>query len=402
MFDAAIASAQPARCLPAALPSPPRGRTVVVGAGKAAAAMARVVEQAWPAPLSGVVVTRYGHAVACERIEVLEAGHPVPDQSSVAAAARLSAAVTGLSADDLVLFLGSGGGSALLAGLPPRVTLADEQALSRALLRSGATIAEINCVRRQVSLVRGGRLAEMAAPARVMTLLISDVPGDDPALIASGPTVASGDRPEDALAVLSRYGIEVAPAIIEWLEFARPVEASVASEVQIVASAAMALEAAADVARAAGVTPIVLGEQQGEARVLAAAHVKQALATSEAQRPCVLISGGETTVTVLGDGRGGRNTEYLLALGLAFGEAPDVWAIAGDTDGIDGSEQNAGALWRPDTSKRLAELSLDPASYLAGNDSYTLFEAFGDLVVTGPTHTNVNDFRAILLLPASS
>jgi hydroxypyruvate reductase len=405
LFQAAIGAADPARCLPPQLPSPPRGRTLVVGAGKAAAAMARAVEDHWSGALTGLVITRYGHGVPCRRIEVVEAGHPLPDAAGVTAAGRVLALVQECGPDDLVLCLVSGGGSALLSLPAPGVTLDDKQQLTRALLRSGAAIGEINCVRKHLSAIKGGRLALAAAPARVLSLIISDVPGDDPAVIASGPTVADASSSAEALAILERWHIAVPPAVRAWLqrpesETPKPGDPRLAGvQNRLIATSRLALAAAAAHARAAGVEPLVLGDAlEGEARELGRAHA--ALARQQGAtgaRPRVLLSGGETTVSVRGAGRGGRNTEYLLGLALALGGAPGVWSLAADTDGIDGTENNAGAMATPDTLARAASRGLDPAALLAANDTYGFFAALGDLVVTGPTRTNVNDFRAILI-----
>lgn len=411
MFDAAVASAQPARVIAAHLPPPPKGRLLVIGAGKASAAMARAVEDHWRGPrgqLEGLVVTRYGYAVPCERIEIVEAAHPVPDAAGEAAARRLLARVQGLTADDLVLCLISGGGSSLLPLPIEGLTLADKQALNRALLTSGATIGEMNCVRRHLSAIKGGRLAAACHPARVRTLLISDVPGDDPIDIASGPTVPDPTTCADALAIVRRYGIELPPAVRAVLESGRgesvkPGDPRLARiETRIVAAPQMALEAAAAVAREAGVTPVILGDAlEGEARdvgtVLAGIARQVAERGQPVPAPCVLLSGGETTVTVRGRGRGGRNVECLLALALALRGHPRVHALMGDTDGVDGQEEIAGAIATPDTLARAWAAGLNPADRLADNDGHGFFEALGDSVVTGPTRTNVNDFRAILV-----
>lgn len=406
MFSAAVDSALPLHCVPPHLPSPPTGRTVVVGAGKAAAAMARAVEQHWQGPLSGVVVTRYGHAVRCDQIAVLEAGHPVPDQAGVEAAGRIIEAVSGLDPEDLVLCLISGGGSALLPALPPGVSLGDEQELARALLHSGATVAEMNCVRKHISLIKGGRLAEAAAPARVVTLVISDVPGDDPSTIASGPTVPDATTSEEALRIIANRGIDVPPAIRDWLE--RPEsetpnpQAVAVPDCRMIATPQLALEAAARVASEAGYTPLILGSAiEGEARDVGTVHagiVHQILEHGQpVAAPCVLLSGGETTVTVRGPGRGGRNVEFLLSLLIGLRSVPRVAAIAADTDGIDGTEDNAGALIDCASLDRARSLGLSAAEFLQRNDAYSFFEATGDLVVTGATFTNVNDFRAIVI-----
>lgn len=408
LFEAAIASAQPERCVPPHLPDPPAGRLIVVGAGKASAAMARAVEDHYEGPLSGLVVTRYGHAVPCRRIRVVEAAHPVADAAGVAAAQRTMELVQGLAPDDLVLCLVSGGGSALLSLPADGVTLADKQQLNRALLRSGATIAEINCVRRHLSAIKGGRLAAACHPARVLGLLISDVPGDDPVDIASGPTVADPTTCADALAVLRRHAIDAPSGVIELLESGaaesiKPGDPRLArATTRVVATPRLALEAAAAVARAAGVPAHVLGDAiEGEAREVGAAMAKIALDVARHGRPfsprCVLLSGGETTVTVRGSGRGGRNVEFLLALGIALDGHPGIHALAGDTDGIDGQEEIAGAYLAPDTLARAAALGIRPADRLVDNDGHGFFSALGDSVVTGPTRTNVNDFRAVLV-----
>jgi hydroxypyruvate reductase len=392
MFDAAVAAAAPATALPPFLPPPPKGRTIVVGAGKASAAMAASVEAHWPGPLSGLVVTRYGHAVPTRHIEIVEAAHPVPDEAGRKAAARILERVQGLGPDDLVLALISGGASALLALPAPGMTLEEKQALNRALLKSGASISEMNCVRKHLSQVKGGRLAAAAAPARVVALLISDVPGDDPSVIGSGPTVPDPTTVTDARAVLAKYGIAAPESLSE------TPKRLANSEVVMVATPQKSLDAAAGVARAHGLAPLLLGDAlEGEAREVA--KVMAGIARSCAQHghparpPCVLLSGGETTVTVRGKGRGGRNAEFLLALAIALEGHPRIHALAADTDGIDGSEDNAGALIGPDTLARGA----DAKARLADNDGYGFFAALGDLVTTGPTLTNVNDFRAILV-----
>ena len=408
MFDAAIASAQPAVCIPPHLPPPPRGRLIVIGAGKASAAMAQTVEAHWPGPLSGLVVTRYGYAVPCARIEIVEAAHPVPDAAGMAAAQRLLGLVDGLSPDDLVLCLVSGGGSALLPLPAPGLDLADKQALSRALLASGATISEMNCVRRHLSAIKGGRLAAACYPARVLTLLISDVPGDRPVDIASGPTVGDPTDCADALAILRRYGIEAPRAVFDLLESGRgesvkPDDPRLArAETRIIATPQAALEAAAQVARAAGFLPHILSDAiEGEARdvgkVLAAIAAQVAARGQPVAAPCVLLSGGETTVTVRGRGRGGRNVEFLLSLGVSLAGHPRIHALAGDTDGVDGQEEIAGAYLAPDSLARAWDLGLRPKDMLDNNDGHGFFGALGDAVVTGPTLTNVNDFRAILI-----
>ncbi len=410
LFDAAVAAAQPAACVPPHLPPPPKGRTVVVGAGKASAAMARAVEENWAGDLSGLVVTRYGHAVPCQRIEIVEAAHPVPDAAGLRAAERIMATVGGLGADDLVICLISGGGSALLSLPVAGISPDDKRAVTRELLRCGASIDEINCVRKHLSAIKGGRLAAAAAPAKVVALMISDVPGDDPSVIASGPTVADPSTFAEARAVLEKYAITPPEAVTRHLDAAadetpKPGDPRLADVDNVmVATPQMSLEAAATLALAAGVTPVILGDAiEGESRevakVMAGIARQVARHGQPAGAPCVLLSGGETTVTVRGKGRGGRNAEFLLALAVALDGAPGVFAIAGDTDGIDGSEDNAGALLAPDTLARARAAEIDAKARLADNDGYGFFDALGDLVVTGPTHTNVNDFRAVLVLP---
>lgn len=410
LFNAGLDAARPALCVPPHLPKPPKGRTVVVGAGKAGAAMAAAVEAHWPedAALSGLVVTRYGHGADCKRIEVVEAGHPMPDANGYAAAGRIIEMVKGLTEDDLVLCLISGGGSSLLTLPPPEVPLSAKQAVTKALLLGGAAIGEINCVRKHLSAIKGGRLALAAAPARIVTLIISDVPGDDPATVASGPTIADSTTREDALAVLAKYEVVTPPSVNRWLnnpdsETAKPGDAALARvDNRVIATAQIALDAAAAAARKAGVTPLVLGNAiEGEARDVAKVHAGIALQIGRhgqpAPAPCVLISGGETTVTVKGTGRGGRNAEFLLALVMALNGAPNIWSLACDTDGIDGTEDNAGAIATPDTLARARAMGLNPAAMLADNDGYNFFKGVGDLIVTGPTRTNVNDFRAIYI-----
>jgi len=409
VFDAAVAAADPRRVLASHLPAKPTGRCIVVGLGKSAALMAAALEQAWPdVPLTGVVVTRYGHAVPTRRIEVIEAAHPVPDANSEAGARRLLGAVRGLNADDLVLALISGGGSALAALPAPGLTLADKQAVNKALLASGATIFEMNTVRKHLSGIKGGRLAAAAAPARVLSLAISDVPGDDPAVIASGPTVADPTSFADARAILTRYGIAPPPSVVAHLAAAvaeTPKPGSLGNaEFHLIATPAMALAAAADTARRLGLAPLVLGDAlQGESREMGTVLAGIALSVRTHRQPlpppALLLSGGETTVTIRGGkaGRGGRNSEFLLGLGVALAGAPGIWAAAGDTDGIDGTEDAAGALLAPDSLARARAAGLDPLAVLAGHDSYSLFDALGDLIRTGPTLTNVNDIRAILV-----
>ncbi|RBM07140.1 glycerate kinase type-2 family protein [Novacetimonas cocois] len=410
IFDAAVRSALPERVLARHLPPPPRGQCVVVGAGKAAASMAAALEQAWhDVPMRGVVVTRDGHVVPTSRIRVMEAAHPVPDSRSEDAARAMLEAVRGLGPDDLVIALISGGGSALMELPAPGLTLADLRELNQALLHSGADIADMNLVRRHLSDIKGGRLAMAAAPAPVLTLAISDVPGDSPLTIASGPTVPDPTTPAEALAVLQRRDITVTPRILHALARPAPPRAlmSPASRYVLISTPMMALKAAADAARGLGLTPLILGDAlEGESRE--AAIIMAGIAQSARHHdvpvagPAVLLSGGETTVTIRArdgaPGRGGRNTEFLLSLALGLKGEAGIWAIAGDSDGIDGTEDAAGAIITPDTLSRARMLGLDPREVLHRHDSYTLFDATGDLVRTGPTMTNVNDIRAIMVL----
>ena len=403
IFATAVRRALPARCLPAHLPTRPVGRTIVVGAGKASAAMAAALEQHWDGEIEGLVVTRYGHAAPCERIEVVEAAHPVPDAAGAQAAGRILQMMDGLSRDDLVVALISGGASALLALPGAGITLQEKQEINRSLLRSGAAISEMNCVRKHLSAIKGGRLARAAAPARMTTLLISDVPGDDPAVIGSGPTVGDPTTHGDARAILDRYGIAVSNAIGAHLataaETPKPDDRCFeGAHVAIIASPMDALRAGARCAAEQRLGAIILGDAlEGRAHALGREHAALARAR-QGQRPMALLSGGETTVHVRGAGRGGRNTEYLLALAIALDGAPGIWALAGDTDGIDGTEDNAGAIVTPDTLARAAAQRIDPVAYLADNDAYGFFARLGDLVVTGPTLTNVNDFRVIVMV----
>jgi glycerate 2-kinase len=408
MFDAAIASAQPALCVPRHLPPAPRGRLLVVGAGKASAAMAQAVEQNWRSRLSGLVVTRYGYAVPCTQIEIVEAAHPVPDTAGMHAAQRMLELVGTLSADDMVLCLISGGGSALLPLPAKGLTLDQKQNVSRALLASGATISEMNCVRRHLSAIKGGRLAAASYPAQVLTLLISDVPGDRPVDIASGPTVADPTTSADALDIVRRYGIELAKAALELLESGRgesvkPGDPRLARARTItIATPQMALEAAAAVARDAGIAVHILSDAiEGEAKDVGKVFASIAHQVAERDQPfaapCILLSGGETTVTVRGSGRGGRNVEYLLSLAIALEGHEGIHALAGDTDGVDGLEEIAGAYLGPDSLARARALGLEPKEMLDNNDAHRFFGALDDSVITGPTLTNVNDFRAILI-----
>jgi glycerate 2-kinase len=408
LFQAALDAADPLKAVPPHLPTPPKGRTVVVGAGKAAAAMAKAVEEHWPGPLEGLVVTRYGHGLPCTRIEVVEAAHPVPDAAGRAAAARILERVRGLGPDDLVLVLISGGGSALLTLPASGLTLEDKQATVRALLKSGAAIGEMNTVRKHLSAIKGGRLALAAVPARLVTLAISDVPGDDLSVIASGPTVPDASRFADARAVLEKYGIAAPEAVRRYLKAAadetpKPGDARLAhASAVLVARPQDALLAAANAAWRAGVTPLILGDAiEGEAREVGRVMAGIAVSVRGHGRPiappAVLLSGGETTVTVTGQGRGGRNLEFLLSLAVTLDGAEGIHALAADTDGIDGTEAVAGAVLGPETLDRARAEGLDPKLRLRDNDAWPVFAAAGSLIETGPTRTNVNDFRAIFI-----
>lgn len=420
LYDEAVRVARPEQILAAHLPRPPRGRTLVLGAGKAGGAMLAALEAAWPpeAPLSGLVITRYGHVppgwqAQSHRVELVEAAHPVPDEAGWQAAARMLAMTQGLTADDLVLCLLSGGGSALLALPAEGITLADKQAVHKALLYSGAGIAEMNTVRKHLSAIKGGRLAAACAPARLLSLLISDVPGDDPAVIASGPTVADDSRCADALAILDHYHIDIPPQARQALQEGRwetpkSGDARLAHVAHaVIAAPQRSLEAAAALARAQGLSVHILSdEMEGESTEVGKVHAALARAVARRgqpfERPCVILSGGETTVTLRpeqqGKGRGGRAGEFLLGCAVALQGEAGVWALAADTDGIDGSENNAGAVITPDTLARARTCGLEPLDLLRKHDSFGLFEALGDLVVTGPTLTNVNDFRALLIV----
>lgn len=408
MFEAAVAAAQPAVCVPPYLPPAPKGRLIVIGAGKASAAMAKAVEDHWQGPLSGLVVTRYGHSVPCKHIEIIEAAHPVPDVAGMNAARRMLAMVSNLSHDDLVLCLISGGGSALLSLPLDGISLEEKQAVNRELLLSGASIAEMNVVRRHISAIKGGRLAAACHPARVVTLLMSDVPGDNPVDIASGPTIGDCSTCEDALSIIGRYALSLPESIKNVLasgsgETIKPDNLLLAGhQTHLVMSPLMALDAAAQVARMHGIKTHVLsdaieGESRDVAKVMAgiARHIVNHSQPFSA--PCILLSGGETTVSVRGQGRGGRNVEFLLSLAIALRGQPDIYALAADTDGIDGVEEIAGAIIYPDTLERAREKGMSPAEFLDNNDAHHFFETLGDSVITGPTMTNVNDFRAIFI-----
>lgn len=407
MFDAAIAAAQPAECLPRYLPQNPSGRVIVIGAGKASAQMAQVLEQHQP-DVTGLVVTRYGYAAPCRRIEIVEAAHPVPDPAGLNAARRMLAQVSNLTADDLVICLISGGGSALLPLPPPGLNLADKQAINRALLRCGAGINDMNCVRRHLSAIKGGRLAAACHPAQVLTLAISDVPGDNPVNIASGPTVGDPTTCADALDIIRRYHLPMPPAALEWLESGqgesvKPDDPRLAgNRFELITTPRLALQASAKIARAQGIATHILSDRiEGEARdvgkTLAGLALEVARHNTPFSAPCVLLSGGETTVTLKGQGRGGRNVEFLLSLGIALEGAARIHALAGDTDGVDGMADIAGAQLTPDTLARAWRQGVNPHQALADNDGHGFFEALGDAVITGPTQTNVNDFRAILI-----
>lgn len=408
LFDAAVNAADPERTIRLHLPDRPKGRTIVVGAGKGSAQMAAAFEKAWDGPLEGTVVTRYGYAAPCERIEVVEAAHPVPDAAGLAAAKRLLERVRGLTEDDLVVALISGGGSALLPAPAGGLTLDDEIAVNRALLASGAPIAAMNAVRKHVSAIKGGRLAAAAWPARVVTLVVSDIPGDEPALVASGPTVPDGSTRADALKIVETCGMKLPDAVMAHLsspkaDAPRPDDPRFSrNAVSVVASAALSLDAAAEAARTSGIPAVILSDSiEGEARDVGSVHAAIAREVAAKgrpfSRPVVILSGGETTVTLRGKGRGGRNSEFLLSLALGIDGVAGVTALAADTDGIDGSEDNAGAFADGDTVRRMRQAGIDARTALAGNDAYSAFAAIGDLFVTGPTGTNVNDFRAVLV-----
>lgn len=409
LYQTAVAAVSASQCLPAFLPPPPSGRTIVIGAGKAAAAMAQTVEQHWQGELSGLVVTRYGHGARCEKIEVIEAAHPVPDAAGQEAAKRILAMTQGLEREDLVLCLISGGGSSLLALPAEGITLEQKQAINKALLKSGAAISEMNCVRKHLSAIKGGRLGLACAPARVVTLLISDVPGDDPRIIASGPTLPDDTSCAEALAILRKYQIGIPPNILQHLESGagetpKPEDPRFARHSHhIIATAQHALDAAAYYAGTQSVAAHILSDGiEGEARDIGLMHAALARQIAEKgqpfHKPCVILSGGETTVTVRGTGRGGRNAEFLLSLAHALNGHAGIYALACDTDGIDGSEDNAGAYYEPASAQLAAARQLSARLMLENNDGYGYFSALDQLIVSGPTRTNVNDFRAILIL----
>jgi hydroxypyruvate reductase len=405
LFRVAVAAAQPKLAMQAWLPARPKGRTVVVGAGKAASQMAQSLETLWDGDLSGVVVAKHGPVAPCMRIDVLQAAHPVPDEAGLAGSKALFATVAGLTEDDLVIALISGGGSSLLPAPAGNLTLADEIATNRALLASGAPISAMNIVRRHISRIKGGQLAAAAHPARVVTLVVSDVPGDDPALVASGPTIADSSSPADALDLLKYYQIDLPPNVLEHLRAAaaaNPLPPRVVGESRIIASARVSLDAAAAAARAAGIEPIILSDAiEGEAREIAKMHAALAIEISErGKKPVLLLSGGETTVTLPPDanGRGGRNSEFLLSFAIAIEGRAGIYALAADTDGIDGSEPNAGAYADGETIRKLREAGLAARELQAAHDSYSAFSTIDALIVTGPTGTNINDFRAVLIL----
>ncbi|MGA9442068.1 MAG: glycerate kinase [Methyloceanibacter sp.] len=407
MFKAGVDAALPSLCVPPHLPPRPKGRTVIIGAGKASGAMAKALEDAWDGPLDGIVVTRYGYRLPTERLEVVEAAHPVPDAAGREAAQRIFKAVQGLTEDDLVLALISGGGSALLAAPAEGISLEDKQVVNKALLASGATISEMNTVRKHLSAIKGGRLARAAYPAKVVALMISDVPGDDASIIASGPTVPDPSTNADAITIVEKYGIDLPPAVRQVLETIEETPKSGDKcfdkvENVMIATPQASLEAAADVARAAGVTPVILGDSiEGESRDVGLVHVgiarQCAMRGQPMEPPCVLISGGETTITLKGKGKGGPNTEFLLAMAIALDGMENIYALAGDTDGVDGSEDNAGALIYPNTLQRAEAAGINAKAMLANNDPYTFFKGIGDLLETGPTMTNVNDLRLVYI-----
>lgn len=409
LFRKAVEAAHPEHTLQQHLPRDRQGKALVIGAGKAAASMAAAFEAAWQGPVSGLVVTRYGHGAPCQYIEVVEAAHPIPDEASQQSARRILDMVADLSADDTVIFLLSGGGSSLLALPAPGITLEQKQQISKALLKSGAAIHEINCVRKHLSAIKGGRLALACQPAMLLTFAISDVAGDDPTVIASGPSVADPTTREEALAILRRHLIEIPTEVEAWLnspESETPKAADLppnTTPYTLIATPHDAIDAAAAYAQSRGVAPLVLGDNiEGEAREVAKVHAAIAQSITKTGEPikpsCVILSGGETTVTVTGNGRGGRNAEFLLSLARCLKGQAGIYALAADTDGIDGSEDNAGALLAPEDFQRAKAMGLDIDAMLANNDGYGYFQALDRLLITGPTRTNVNDLRAVLVL----
>ncbi len=404
LFDAAVAAANPVTAVVRNLPRRPKGRSVVIAVGKAAIPMAQAVEDHWDGPLEGLAIAPHGYGHALKRLSVVHASHPVPDQTSLAAAERALELAATLGPDDLLIALISGGASALMSKPVPGISIAEKFGLVKAVLKCGANIAELNCVRKQISAIKGGRLARAAGRARICTLALSDVPGDDPAVIGSGPTVPDPTRKKDALAILDRYRVPVPSAIKAWLDGPDEDRAILSPETdtRVIVSAYESFNAARREAAALGLPALYLGDRlEGEARDVAKVHAAIALEIATRgeplAKPCLVLSGGETSVTVRGTGRGGRNVEFLLALAVALGGEKSLHALAADTDGIDGMEPIAGAVIAPDSLARARALGLDPVAMLANNDAHSLFEALGDQVVTGPTHTNVNDFRAILI-----
>jgi glycerate 2-kinase len=405
MFDAAVAAATPQNCMRAWTPPRPNGRVIVVGAGKAAASMARELEELWAAPLEGRVIVPYGYGSSCRSIEVIEASHPVPDKAGVSAAAVVLDSVSDLSADDTVACLFSGGGSSLLCLPEAGVALAEKQDITQQLLHCGAAIHEINCVRKKLSAIKGGKLAAACLPARVITLVISDVPGNDLSMVASGPTVSDESSASEALNIVERYGIRLSNEARATITTSRPVMVT-DEDVRVLATSDDALLATAAFAAATDITPYSLGDLTGDARELGIQHAALAMQIAAGKgpikAPCVIISGGETTVEVRGSGRGGRNGEYALALAVALNGHPSIFALAADTDGIDGAGNNAGSFVVPDTLERATAAGLNAKEMLDNNDSFEFFTKTGDLLVTGPTLTNVNDFRAILISGATA
>ena len=400
LFDTAVAAATPENCMRAWVPAKPAGRVIIIGAGKAAASMAKELEDQWPGPLEGRVIVPYGHGADCRWIEVIEASHPVPDEAGVAAAADILESVSKLSADDTVVCLISGGGSSLLCLPADGVSLDEKQSITSQLLNAGAAIHEINCVRKKLSAIKGGKLAAACVPAAVITLIISDVPGNDVSMVASGPTIADGSSPAEALEILDRYAVATSASARAAIKNSTPVKVA-DGDIRILATGDDAMLATAALAAKHEITPYTLGDLTGDARSLGIEHAELAIqiaaGTGPVETPCVILSGGETTVNVRGDGRGGRNGEYALSLAIALDGHPRIHAIACDTDGIDGAGDNAGSFVSPDTLVRASAAGIDAAELLGCNDSYVFFTTTLDLVVTGPTRTNVNDFRAIFV-----